>query len=204
VAGAQQGFTMIAGHFGFAAGVKAAEQQTPLWALMLGTVWLDIVFVPLFLMGIETLEPVAGLTGGYGANIIHADYTHSLVGAAGLSIVFGAAFGSRWGLRSGVVLALVAFSHWVLDLVVHRADMPLLPGDIGHFPRFGFGLWRVPEATVAIEALLVVTGAWLYYRAARSVSKAAGRGVARARIAGLLILIGGLGVLALDVSGILG
>jgi hypothetical protein len=34
---------MIAGHFGFAAGVKATEQQTPLWALMLGTVWLDIV-----------------------------------------------------------------------------------------------------------------------------------------------------------------
>jgi hypothetical protein len=44
VAGSQRAFTMIAGHFGFAAGVKAAEQQTPLWALMLGTVWLDIVF----------------------------------------------------------------------------------------------------------------------------------------------------------------
>ena len=54
---------MIAGHFGFAAGVKAAEQQTPLWALMLGAVWLDIVFVPLFLTGIEALEPVAGLAG---------------------------------------------------------------------------------------------------------------------------------------------
>jgi hypothetical protein len=194
---------MIAGHFGFAAGVKAVEQQTPLWALMLSTVWLDIVFVPLFLMGIETLEPVAGLTG-YGANIIHADYTHSLVGAAALSTVFGAAFVFRWGLRSGVVLALVSFSHWVLDLIVHRADMPLLPGDIGLFPRFGFGLWQVPQATIALEALLVVAGAWLYYRAARSVSKAAGRGIARADIASLLILIGGLGVLALDVSGILG
>jgi hypothetical protein len=204
VVGSQQALTMIAGHFGFAAGVKAAEQQTPLWALMLGTVWLDIVFVPLFLMGIETLEPVAGLSGGYGANIIHADYTHSLVGAAALSTVFGAAFVFWWGLRSGLVLALVSFSHWVLDLVVHRADMPLLPGDVGHFPRFGFGLWQVPQATVAIEALLVVAGAWLYYRAARSVSKAAGRGITRARIAGLLILMGGLGVLALDVSGILG
>ena len=42
---------MIAGHFGFAAGVKAAEQQIPIWALMVSTVWLDIVFVPLFLMG---------------------------------------------------------------------------------------------------------------------------------------------------------
>jgi hypothetical protein len=195
---------MIAGHFGFAAGVKAAEQRTPLWALMLGTVWLDIVFVPLLLMGIETLEPVAGTRGGYGANIIHADYTHSLAGAAALSAVFGAAFIFRWGLRSAIVLGLMSFSHWVLDLVVHRADMPLLPGDIGHFPRFGLGLWQVPQAAIAIEAVLVVAGAWLYFRAARSVSKTAGLGAARADIAGLLILIGGLGELALDVSGILG
>jgi hypothetical protein len=196
---------MIAGHFGFAAGVKAAAPQTPLWALMLGTVWLDIMFVPLLLMGIETLEPVAGTNGGYGANVIHADYTHSLVGAAALSAVYGAAFVFRWGLRSGVVLGLVSFSHWVLDLVVHRADMPLLPGDIGHFPRFGFGLWQVPQASIAVEALLVVAGAWLYARAARSVTKAAaGHGATRAAIAGLLILAGGLGELALDVTGVLG
>ena len=195
---------MIAGHFGFAAGVKAAERQTPLWALMLATVWLDIVFVPLLVMGIETIEPAAGVTGGYGANIIHADYTHSLVGAAALSAVFGAAFVFSWGVRTSVVLALVAFSHWVLDLVMHRADMPLLPGDVGHFPRFGFGLWQIPQAAMAIELLLVVASAWLYYRAARSVSKAAGRGIGRARIAALLILIGGLGVLGLDVSGVLG
>jgi hypothetical protein len=82
--------------------------------------------------------------------------------------------------------------------------MPLLPGDIGHFPRFGFGLWQVPQAAAGIEALLVVAGAWLYWRAARSVSKAAGRDATRADIAGLLILIGGLGVLALDVSGVAG
>ena len=40
---------MITGHFGLAAGVKSAERQVPLWALMLATVWLDILFVPLYL-----------------------------------------------------------------------------------------------------------------------------------------------------------
>jgi hypothetical protein len=68
---------MIAGHFGFAAFAKSREPRVPLWSLMLGTVWLDIVFVPMFLMKLETLEPVRGLHGGYGENIIHADYTHS-------------------------------------------------------------------------------------------------------------------------------
>jgi hypothetical protein len=195
---------MIAGHFGLAAGVKAAEPQIPLWALMLATVWLDIVFVPLFLSGIETLQPVAGTHGGYGANIIHADYTHSLVGAVVLSIVFAIACGFWWKLRSGVVLGLVSFSHWLLDLVVHRADMPLLPGDIAHFSKFGFGLWRVPPTAIGIEAFLVVAGAWLYWRAARSVSKAAGRSLTRAIIASLLIAMGGLGLLVLDVTAVLG
>ncbi len=204
MAGSQEPLTMIAGHFGFAAGVKAAEPQIPLWALMLATVWLDIVFVPLFLTGIETVQPVAGTLGSYGANIIHADYTHSLVGAAALSVVFGTACGARWKLRSGVVLGLVSFSHWLLDLVVHRTDMPLLPGDIGHFSKFGFGLWRVPQATIGIEAFPVVAGAWFYWRAARSVSKAAGRGLTRAIIASLLIAIGGTGVLVLDVTAVLG
>ena len=91
---------MIAGHFGFAAGVKAAEPQIPLWSLMLATAWLDVVFVPLFAANIEWIEPVPGTAGGYGNSIIHADYTHSLLGALVLSGVYGAAFLPRWGRRA--------------------------------------------------------------------------------------------------------
>ena len=56
---------MIAGHFGLAAGVKARERQVPLWALMLATVWLDIVFAPLLAAGVERIENVPGSSGGY-------------------------------------------------------------------------------------------------------------------------------------------
>src|SRR6266436_5076544 len=142
---------MIAGHFGFAALVKSRARQVPLWALMLATVWLDIVFVPLFLAGIETLKPVPGLRGGYGENIIHADYTHSLVGALVLSAIFGIAFAASWGRHCGLWLGLVSFSHWLLDLVVHRHDMPLLPGNLGRLPRFGFGLWQMRTGSVLAE-----------------------------------------------------
>ena len=196
---------MIAGHFGFAALVKAKERPTPLWALMLATVWLDVVFVPLFLSGIETVEPVAGgHGGGYGQGVIHADYTHSLVGAVLLSAVFGLACGARWGRRSGLVLALVAFSHWLLDLIMHRADMPLLPGGGGPWPKLGFGLWAFPAVSIGLELALVVAGAWFYWRAAREVASAAGSGGMRATIAGALVLICGVAVLALDVTGLLG
>jgi membrane-bound metal-dependent hydrolase YbcI (DUF457 family) len=195
---------MIAGHFGFAALVKSRERQCPLWALMLASVWLDVVFVPLFLTGVETMQPAPGATGSYGAAIIHADYTHSLVGALLLSALFGLAGWAAWGRRNGVVLGLVAFSHWVLDLLVHRADMPILPGDFGHLPRLGLGLWRIPPAAISAELALVLAGAWFYWRAARAVALTAGRGAGRARVAGLLMLVFGVGVLALDATGVFG
>src|ERR1700677_3084881 len=70
--------TMIAGHFGFAAMVKARERTAPLWALMLATVWLDIVFIPLLVMHVESVQPLAPHPV-YGGMIIHADVTHSLI-----------------------------------------------------------------------------------------------------------------------------
>src|SRR5579859_706552 len=195
---------MIAGHFGFAAAVKSREPQCPLWALMLATAWLDVVFVPLYLAGVETIEAAPGASGGYGGAIIHADYTHSVVGALLLSAVFGGAGAAAWGRRNGLVLGLVAFSHWVLDLVVHRGDMPILPGNLGGLPKLGFGLWRVPLASMSVELALVVAGAWLYWRAARAAAAAAGHGERRAAVAGLFMLFGGVLVLALDVTGALG
>jgi membrane-bound metal-dependent hydrolase YbcI (DUF457 family) len=165
---------------------------------MLATVWLDIVFVPLFVMGIETLKPVAGLPGGYGQNLIYADYTHSLVGALALSALFGLLFSWRWGARCASVLGFVSFSHWLLDLLVHRSDMPILPDNYGNLPRLGFGLWQFKAASVVVELLLVMLGAWCYWRAARATAQDANRGHSRAMITAILILLGGVAVLALD------
>jgi hypothetical protein len=196
---------MIAGHFGFAAGAKAREGEVPLWALMLACQWLDVVFVPLFATGRETIGNVAGSSGGYGAVLIHADYTHSLVGALALSALFGAVAGLRWGRRSAVVLGVVAFSHWILDLLVHRADMPILPGNAGDLPRLGFGLWRVPAVSAVVELLLVVVGGALYWRAAKeTVAKQAGSGkpdFRTAHLAGFVVVASGVLTLALNLMG---
>lgn len=193
---------MIAGHFGFAAAIKSREPEVPLWALMLATVWLDIVFVPLYVTGIESIETAPGTSGGYGAGIIHADYTHSLLGALVLAAIFGLVASIRWGRRCGVVLGAVVFSHWLLDLLVHRGDMPILPGNAGGLPKLGFGLWRWPAASITIEIALVLTGAFLYWRAARSaVRKAGDIGQLRADVAALLVLLAGCAILFLDATG---
>lgn len=189
---------MITGHFGLAAAGKAVDPRVPLWSLMLATAWLDVLFVPLLLLGVETIETPPG--GGYGASVIHADYTHSLVGALMLSGLFGAVAVWRWGRRPGLLLGAVAFSHWLLDLIVHRTDLPILPGNAGGLPLLGLGLWRVPVASILLEAAILVAGVWLYWRTARS-SARPGSWVTPGLVS-LTLLACGVVVLLLDAFGI--
>jgi hypothetical protein len=95
---------MVTGHFGLAAGVKGTERFVPLWALMLATVWLDILFIPRYATGAETIDDAPGTDGGYGDVIIHADYTHSLLGALLIAAVTGWIATRWWGRRGGVVI----------------------------------------------------------------------------------------------------
>jgi len=158
---------MFAGHFGLAAAVKATTPKIPLWALMLSTQLLDVAFVPLLLTGIETLEPVEG-AATYGGSVIHADYSHSLVGALVLALIAGLLAWRFWGRQGGLVIGSMVMSHWVLDLLVHRPGMPLLPGNAGNFPLMGLGLWQLPWLSATIELILIVAGAILY---AKSLSR---------------------------------
>src|ERR671923_320228 len=181
---------MVTGHFGLAAGVKAREQLVPLWALMAATVWLDILFIPTFALGIEEVEDYPGTNGGYGDVIIHADWTHSLIGAAVISVVTGWLVTRWWGSRGGVVIGAVVFSHWILDLVVHRDDLAIFPGNAGNI-RVGFGLWENHTASILVEAALVLVGAFLYWRAAVTAERVVGRPPRLANlVAGLIVFFG--------------
>lgn len=188
---------MIAGHFGFAAMVKARERTTPLWALMLATVWLDIVFIPLLVMHVESIQPLAAHPA-YGGVIIHANVTHSLIGMLLISAVLGVVFLPKWGRRVATVVGLVAASHWFLDLIVHRHDMPFLPGNDGHLPLLGMGLWANPKLSACLELFLVLAGALLYWSAAKDVTRQAGQGTKWAAISAGLIALFGVLVLVMD------
>ena len=191
---------MIAGHFGLAAGAKSAGPSAPLWSLMLATMWLDVVFTPLYLGGVETLDTPPG--GGYGTSVIHADYTHSLLGALILSAVLGGFGAWRWSRRVGGVLGAMAFSHWVLDLIVHRADLPILPGNLGGLPLLGLGLWRAPVASILLEALLLVGGVALYWRTAKHNTRTHTTGKVTPAAVSVALLASGVVVLVLDALGI--
>ncbi len=166
---------MTAGHFGFAAAVKSKEKRVPLWALMLSTYLLDIVFIFLVSAGIESFTPMNSLQPAYGGAIIHAYYSHSLVGALLISLIAGLVAIWKWNKRCGLVIGGVVFSHWILDLIVHRPDLPILPGNVGNLPLLGFGLWNIPAASAMLEFLLVISGTYLYYQSAKNAPRASNK-----------------------------
>jgi len=193
---------VIAGHFGLAAAVKSRVPAAPTWSLMLASVWLDVVFLPLLLMGVETMQPFGTGDGkAYGTAVIHADWTHSLVGALVIAAVFGVVCAIPWGKKVGAVLGVVVFSHWVLDLPMHHHDMPILPGNAAHLPLLGFELWSVPVAAAALELLIVAVGALLYWRAAVKTARDAGASTKPAHAASIAIAVSGVVTLALNVAG---
>ncbi|WP_246294153.1 permease [Paenibacillus planticolens] len=149
---------VFAGHFGIAAAMKARAPEVPLWALIVGTQLYDVLFLPLSALSLESLEGE-----GYGGAFITAFYSHSLVSAIVIALLAALLAGIRWGTRTGVILGLVTFSHWLLDWIVHRQDLPVLPGNLGNLPLMGLGLWTIPAASLALEIAILATGIWLYF-----------------------------------------
>jgi len=196
---------MVAGHFGLAAGIKKIAPGLPLWSLLLASFFLDVVFIFFAAGGLEKIIPVDQANpNAYGGSLIHAYYTHSLVGALLISAIAGLFAGWRWGKRGGYVIAGVVFSHWILDLIVHRPDLPILPGNLGNLPLLGFGLWQYPAISAILELILVIGGTWFYYRAAMQAAEASANQEQRRRamtstigVAVLLVLLLAANVLGL-------
>ena len=91
-------------------------------------------------------------------------YSHSAVALAAASLAFAGVYlaGKRSSLLAATTLGALVFSHWVLDVITHRPDLPLtLSGP----SRVGLGLWQSVPATLAVELTLFLVCVWIYARA---------------------------------------
>ena len=139
---------------------KRIAPKTSLGTLTAAATLLDLIWPIFLLLGIEHVRVKLGATKFTPLDFYDYPWTHSLVMSIGWGVAFGAIYFARTRYARGAVLvALCVVSHWVLDLIVHRPDLPLWPGG----PKFGLGLWNYPRATMAIEFTMYV-GARLHCR----------------------------------------
>jgi hypothetical protein len=154
---------MFLGHFGVGFGAKAVAPKASLGSLFLAAQFIDLLWPTFLLLGMERVRIEPGITRVTPLDFAHYPISHSLLAVIGWGALFAAVY---WFLRhyprGAVVLALAVISHWLLDFVVHRPDLPLYPGNA---PLLGLGLWSSLAATFAVEFLVFLLGLWLYVRA---------------------------------------
>lgn len=153
---------MFLGHFGVGFGAKAAAHEVSLGTLFLAAQFIDLLWPTFLLLEIEAVRIAPGITKVTPLDFVHYPISHSLAAVLGWAVLFAMVYQVLRRYRRGAwVLGLAVVSHWLLDLVVHRPDLPLYPGGT---QLVGLGLWSSAAATVAVELAIFALGLWFYLR----------------------------------------
>jgi membrane-bound metal-dependent hydrolase YbcI (DUF457 family) len=153
---------MFIGHYAVALAAKKAATQTSLGTLFIGAQFIDHLWPVFLLLGWEHVRIDPGNTAMTPLDFYDYPLSHSLAG----NIVWAALLGGLYVLlrrdaRGAIVLAGCVVSHWILDAITHRPDLPLwFSGDV----RIGLGLWNAPLWSFVAESALYGTGIWVYLR----------------------------------------
>jgi len=157
---------MFIGHFAVAFAAKKVAPKASLGTMVLAAAFLDVVWPVLVLLGIERFRIVPGFTAINPFDFTYYPWSHSLLMTLVWSLLVALVYFASSRDRAGTVwVGLVVASHWVLDFVSHRPDMPLYPGGS---TRLGLGLWQSIPATFAVEGLLFAAGIAVYVQATKS------------------------------------
>jgi len=156
---------MVIGHFGVGFGAKRFAPRISLGTLFIAVQWADLLWPVLLLFDVERVEVQKG-NPKIPLNFTYYPITHSLL----MGMFWGFCFGllywlTRKNVRNAIALGVCVVSHWVLDLIVHRPDLPLFPDDSD---KVGFGLWNYPLLAILIEAAIFITGLVLYLKTTRA------------------------------------
>jgi hypothetical protein len=156
---------MFLGHFGLAFASQKAAPKTSLGTLVFAAQFADMLWPILLLVGIERVRIVPGLLPASPFDFTSFPISHSLVAQVGwgalLSLIY---FAVKRDGRSALLVGGLVPTHWVLDFVAHRPDMPIYPGG----PKFGLGMWNSVPLTISVEYVLFAAGIAVYVSATRA------------------------------------
>lgn len=155
---------MFVGHFAVGYAAKRVEPTLSLAVLFGAAQLADLIWPALVAVGLEHVRIEPGITAVTPLDFVSYPYSHSLLLLVIWGVLFGLAVRAVTGRRRAlIVVSGLVVSHWVLDVIVHRPDMPLYPGG----PKIGLGLWNSMWGTVVVELGMYAAGLWIYWRATR-------------------------------------
>jgi hypothetical protein len=160
---------MFIGHFGIGFGAKKFESHPSLGTLFFASQFIDLIW-PLFLLsGIERVRIDPGNTAFTPLDFIYYPFSHGLISVLIWGFLFGIVYYLiKKNIKASIVLGLLVLSHWILDLITHRPDLPLFPGtDL----KAGFGLWNSVLLTVLVESAIFAAGVFLYMKTTKAKNK---------------------------------
>src|SRR5436853_1769134 len=162
---------MFVGHYGVSFAAQRGDKTIPLWVLFLAVQLLDVFWSVFVLCGIEKVRIAPRITASNPLDLYYMPYTHSLVAALLWSLAAYVAYRAirAFGAshRAARRVALAVFSHWVLDLVVHRPDLPLYD----NAAKIGLGLWNYPAPAFLLEVIVLFGGMFLYLRSTTATTR---------------------------------
>lgn len=150
---------MFIGHYAVAFAAKRVEPRASLGTYVLAAQFLDLLWPMLLIAGVEHVRVQRGITAMTPLDFYDYPYSHSLV----MTIVWSGVVGGIYYLlrrnpRTALVVSVCVTSHWLLDFVAHRPDMPI--GLVG--PYVGLGLWSSQVATALVEGGMFALSLALY------------------------------------------
>lgn len=155
---------MFIGHVAVGLASKRLAPERSLAWLLAAPMFLDLVWPIFVIAGVERVSLIPDApTPFLRLDLAHYPYSHSLL----LSLIWSALYAAvvlvvTRDRRGALVVGAGVFSHWVLDFVTHRPDMPLYPGGSA---RLGLGLWYSTAGTIATEVTMFVVAIVLYLSA---------------------------------------
>jgi membrane-bound metal-dependent hydrolase YbcI (DUF457 family) len=161
---------MFIGHFSLGLGLKRADKTLSLGLLFIATQLPDLIYGFNLLTGIEKVNIVASSNPLTAAEYPFYPYSHSLLatllwaGLVALIILAATHRSSQQKSKTALIMSTAVLSHFFLDVITHNPDIDLLGN--GAF-KIGLGLWNSPVASYIVEAVLLVTGLWIYLRATK-------------------------------------
>jgi hypothetical protein len=143
---------------------KAPAPRLSLGTLLLAAQWADLIWPLLLFVGVERVVVVPGLMKTSSLDFVSYPVSHSLVALLAWAMLLGGIhFARRRNAVAAVIVGALVVSHWFLDVLMHRPDMPIWPGG----PRFGLSVWNSVPGTLAAELTLYAAGIAIYARVTR-------------------------------------